>query len=277
MAKGGISKRKQTRNFLKSGQLESQLASRQKRKTFQQKLKSRDARRNKGVLPDHQKIIDKGELDEEEFQQVKRKKREQEEDESDDDDEELDVDGLLGAQGLQDDSEGEQGQDVSKSPSLSRTIESILRFPIFFFGGKTQDDASDFEDDDLSGLDDEDEEVDPTRHIADLKALAEKDPEFFKYLQENDAELLNFEGNTNVEDDVDMSNDDDDDDDEDEQDNSDDDDASSSKKGKGKAKESKKEKQKQTKKKDQVLTKELLKTWQKNILEVRETRFQTNL
>lgn len=29
-------------------------------------------------------------------------------------------------------------------------------------------------------------------HVADLSALAEKDPEFFKYLQENDAELLDF-------------------------------------------------------------------------------------
>lgn len=29
-------------------------------------------------------------------------------------------------------------------------------------------------------------------HMADLSALAEKDPEFFKYLKENDAELLDF-------------------------------------------------------------------------------------
>lgn len=29
-------------------------------------------------------------------------------------------------------------------------------------------------------------------HVDDLKALAKKDPEFFKYLQENDAELLDF-------------------------------------------------------------------------------------
>lgn len=242
MAKGGISKRKQTRNFLKSGQLESQIAARQKRKTFQQKVKGRDARRNKGVLPAHQRVEDEGAKSEEEFEEVKRKKREAEEEESDEEDE-LDVDGLLGAEGLEDDqSGGEEGQG-------------------------DDDGASDFEDDDLSGLEDDDEEVDPTRHMADLKALAEKDPEFFKYLQENDAELLNFDENTNVGgDDVEMSEGDDDEGDSDEEKEEEEE---GSKKGKGKGKESKRDKQKAAKKKNQILTKELLKTWQKNILETR--------
>lgn len=239
MAKGGISKRKQTRNFLKSGQLESQIAARQKRKTFQQKVKGRDARRNKGVLPAHQRVEDDDAASEEEFEEVKRKKREQEEDESDlDEDEDLDVDGLLGAEGLGDASGGEgQGDD--------------------------DDEASDIEDDDLSGLDDEEgSQVDPTQHMADLKALAEKDPEFFKYLQENDAELLNFDENTNAGD-VEMGEGEDDEDSEEDSEGEDD---TRSKKGKGKAKETKK---KAPKKKDQVLTKELLKTWQKHILETR--------
>ena len=30
-------------------------------------------------------------------------------------------------------------------------------------------------------------------HLAELSKLAEKDPEFFKYLQENDRELLEFD------------------------------------------------------------------------------------
>lgn len=105
--------------------------------------------------------------------------------------------------------------------------------------------------------------------MEDLKALAEKDPEFFKYLQENDAELLNFEGNTNVEvEDGDEEEDEDEEMDED----SEDEEEGDKKKGKGKEKEKKKgKKEKQPKKKDQVLTKELLKTWQKNVLEVKES------
>lgn len=34
-----------------------------------------------------------------------------------------------------------------------------------------------------------------TGHMLELSKLAEKDPEFFKYLQENDQELLDFDPN----------------------------------------------------------------------------------
>lgn len=37
-----------------------------------------------------------------------------------------------------------------------------------------------------------DDEMDPDTHKDDLDALAEKDPDFYKYLKENDAELLDF-------------------------------------------------------------------------------------
>ncbi|GAA5942934.1 mRNA-binding ribosome synthesis protein NOC2 [Sporobolomyces koalae] len=232
MAKGGISKRKQTRNFLKSGQLEAQIQSRQKRKQFAQKVKTRDARRNKGVLPAHQQHKDEDEESEEEYQQVLKKKQEQQEDESDvDEDDDLDVDGLLGAEGI------EGGEDDEQD-----------------------DEASEFEDDDLSGLDDDEggSQVDPTQHMADLKALAEKDPDFFKYLQENDAELLNFD-QASADLDVDMDDDQDDDEDDEDEDEAE----QPTKKSKGKQKEQ------QKLKKDQVLTKELLKSWQKNVLETR--------
>jgi nucleolar complex protein 2 len=93
--------------------------------------------------------------------------------------------------------------------------------------------------------------------MEDLKALALKDPEFYKYLQENDAELLGFDGEAAVESEGEMSEDlDDDEDDED----SEDEEESKGKKGKGK--------ELRPRKATPVLTKEIIKTWQKSILEV---------
>lgn len=118
MAKGGISKRKQTRNFLKSGQLESQLDARKKRKQFQQKVKQRDSRRNKGVLPAHQRPQNEDES-EEEFEEVKRRRQERDDDEESElggqSDQEFDVDQLLGAEGLEEGGDEDGQGDVSES------------------------------------------------------------------------------------------------------------------------------------------------------------------
>ncbi|GAA5966728.1 hypothetical protein JCM21900_004773 [Sporobolomyces salmonicolor] len=220
MAKG-ISKRKQTRNFLKSGALSSQIEARHKRKQFEQKKKGRDARRQKGVLPAHQREEDVD--SEDEFVEMKKKQKEDEESEE----EEMGVDDVLGAEELEN-------------------------------GEGDEDDGSDLEDDDLSNLSDAESDS-SSKHMADLKSLAEKDPEFFKYLQENDAELLGF----GDEEDLDMPSEEDEDEDEDESEDEDEGAKKKSKKAKGK------EKERENMSKKNILTKELLKTWQATTLETR--------
>lgn len=224
------SKRKQTRNFLQSGQLKNQIEARHKRRAFEQKKKGRDAKRNKGVLPAHQQPEEDEDVKEEKaFDEVKRRKQEQEEDE--DEDEELDVDDVLGATGL-------GGSDAGES------------------GDEDGEDADDLEDDDLSGLSDDDD-VAGANPMVDMQALAEKDPAFYKFLQENDPDLLKF--NADAAGDVDMS---------DESEEDEDEEAGSKKK----SKKAKKAKDVKGKGKENILTKEVLREWQKAILETRSLR-----
>lgn len=100
--------------------------------------------------------------------------------------------------------------------------------------------------------------------MADIAALAKNDPDFFKYLQENDPELLDF-AETGAGADASGAEDDDDEDDEMDGMSEDEDEApKKGKKGKGK------EKARAPKAKDNLLTKEMLRTWQKTALEVRD-------
>ncbi|TNY21295.1 Noc2p family-domain-containing protein [Rhodotorula diobovata] len=235
MAKTG-SKRKQTVAFLKSGALKGQIDARHKRKEFANKKKGRDAKRNKGVLPAHQQP--KEDRSDDEFEEVRRRKAEAEEVDSDEEGsgDDMGVDDVLGAEGLDSDA-GEGAAD-----------------------GAAEDDGSDLEDDDLSDLED-----DEGQHMADIAALAQKDPDFFKYLQENDPELLDFaeQGDAAADEDEDEDMSDEEDEEEDSEDEAS---GNKAKKGKGK------EKEKVKKSRDNVLTKDVLRSWQKNILETRSPR-----
>lgn len=261
------SKAKQTKTFLKKGLLDQQIKQRHDRRKFQQKVKNRQMKRNKGkqhMGNGADKDTDAVLSDED--GPVKRTRVHAalgaSDDEDDEDDEDMDVDAVLGAAGLGDRDDaskaGSGGDDDEVGDRLLGRGRS-LSFPL---ADEYNLQGSDLSDDDLSNLSDNDS-VNSEKHVADLKALAEKDPEFFKYLQENDAELLDFAGEEDEDDD---GNDNDDEVDPDEEYEDSDADAPTTKKAKGKERavdggEAQ----------IQVLTRSVLKSMQKSVLEVRRS------
>ncbi|KAM0786267.1 hypothetical protein ACM66B_007064 [Microbotryomycetes sp. NB124-2] len=227
------SKAKQTKAFLKKGLLDKQIKQRHERRAFQQKVKRRQLGRNKHAKP-------KGDEDEDDASEDDNldvpDKLHSEGESGEEEEDEMDLDAVLAGAGLDDerDSKDKQSDDDDG-----------------------EDEDQDFSDDDLSNMSDN-ESTNSARHVQDLEALAEKDPEFFKYLQENDAELLDFDNAPEQDRDEEG---DDDDDDEDEDEDEDDDALTKKSKGKERAVE------------DQpVLTKAVLRSMQKSVLETRSFR-----
>ena len=107
-----------------------------------------------------------------------------------------------------DDEEGDHDEAEAKVDEPAMSVDDFLRGGFQEGMGDDEEEEEELEDnddlEDAEALDDEDE------HAQDLAKLAETDPEFFKYLQENDEDLLKFgQGDDGVDEDVAEAEDDD--------------------------------------------------------------------
>ncbi|KAF8272699.1 Noc2p family-domain-containing protein [Lactarius quietus] len=98
----------------------------------------------------------------------------------------MSVDDLLGASFMEEDEAGEPDDGTSESEDDRE--------------GEDGDDTDDGDEASFASVDEL--EDDGAAHMLELSKLAEKDPEFFKYLQENDRELLDFDMEDDEHDDI---------------------------------------------------------------------------
>ena len=97
--------------------------------------------------------------------------------------------------------EEEEEPEVVESQAPAMSVDDFLSGG-FREGMEGEDEEEQVEEDD-DDLDEVDDIEDAEAHAQDLAQLAEKDPEFYKYLQENDQELLHFGQNEEEEEDED--------------------------------------------------------------------------
>ncbi|KAH9976631.1 Noc2-domain-containing protein [Lactifluus volemus] len=207
MAKRGT---KATRKFAASGQLTKKIQARRKHQQIQRNVhKKKGAKANKG-RPERVAHVDRESEEDEQNKASSTKKSLKG----------MSVDDFLGASFMEDEVEesGGEGSDFSDND-------------------EHDDDLHDHDDASFASVDELEDEGET--HMLELSKLAEKDPEFYKYLQDHDRELLEFS--------MDVVNDDDHVDDTDDAGESDGDQLP-------------------------TLTENILRTWQKSLLETRSLR-----
>ena len=128
--------------------------------------------------------------------------------------------------------EKEEEPEVVESQAPAMSVDDFLSGG-FREGMEDEDEEEEAEEDD-DDLDEVDDIEDAEAHAQDLAQLAEKDPEFYKYLQENDQELLRF--------------------------------------GQGEDEEEEEDEEKEEEEDERLLTMDMLQQWQKSLLRHRSPR-----
>ncbi|KAI6046626.1 Noc2-domain-containing protein [Pisolithus marmoratus] len=164
----GRTTKKSAKKFASSGRLKKTIESRRKHQKVKKEIQGRRGAKGKGKVAEDTHATSEEEEIEESSKKAKSKVKS--------------VDDFLGAKFMEDD-DGSDGEEDAEQPDsdVDQEEESIA------------DDQS------FASVDDLEDEG--TTHVAELSRLAEKDPEFYKYLQENDKELLQFDPNQSDEED----------------------------------------------------------------------------